>query len=206
MSERRSRQRLLGVREVALEVDITDRRVPAAMDGDPLDRARSDPRAFADVYERYRLSVYRFLRTRGASDDEAADLTAETFERAIRAIRGYRGSGSGIGWLLRIARNAAVDASRRRPRTLIADEADLLWKADGVETPEAAYLAAERSAELRAAIAGLPDASREAIALRYAVGLSTREIAVVIGKSEAATQKLISRALAVLREDHHAED
>jgi RNA polymerase sigma-70 factor (ECF subfamily) len=175
------------------------------MEADPLERARSDPRAFADVYDRYRLSVYRYLRTRGASDDEAADLTAETFERAIRAIRAYRGSGSGIGWLLRIARNAAADASRRRPHTLTTEQADLLRNADVEETPEVAYLAAERSAELRVALAGLPDATREAIALRYAAGLSMREIAFVIGKSEAATQKLISRAIAALREDHHAE-
>jgi DNA-directed RNA polymerase specialized sigma24 family protein len=54
-------------------------------------------------------------------------------------------------------------------------------------------------------VRALPGPTRDAIALRYAAGLSTREIAAVLGKSEAATQKLISRGLAALREDHHVE-
>ena len=52
------------------------------------------------------------------------------------------------------------------------------------------------------AVNRLPDVQREALALRYAAGLTAREIGAVIGKSEQATQKLLSRALATLREEH----
>ena len=73
------------------------------------------------------------------------------------------------------------------------------------ETPEEAYLAAERAAELRELVRGLPEVQRDAIALRYASGLSASEIGQVIGKSEAASQKLIQRALATLREARHVD-
>jgi RNA polymerase sigma-70 factor (ECF subfamily) len=205
MSGTRQDQRLLGVSDRALGVDVTDRQLRATEDADLMERARSSPRAFAEVYELYRLPVYRYLRTRVGSEDEAADLTADTFERAMRAIRTYRGSGSGIGWLLRIARNTAVDAWRRRAPTMPSRHLDRERQVALEEMPEVTYLAAERAAELRAAVAGLPGVTREAIALRYAAGLPTREIAVVIGKSEAATQKLISRGLAALRKEHYAE-
>lgn len=162
--------------------------------------ARTDPMAFGRLYETYRVPVYRYLRTRSVSDDDAADLTAATFERALRAVNGYRPSGSPISWLLRIARNAAIDASRRRRPVLSLDELPPASHPATGLTPEASYLADERIAELRTLVQALPDPQRDAIALRYASGLSTREIATVIGKSEAATQKHLSRALAALKE------
>ncbi len=61
-------------------------------------------------------------------------------------------------------------------------------------------MARESADAIRHAVRSLPAAQREAIALRYAGGLSAREIGGILGKSEAATQKLISRALAQLRE------
>jgi RNA polymerase sigma-70 factor (ECF subfamily) len=75
----------------------------------------------------------------------------------------------------------------------------------GADSPEAHYLHAERDAELRDLVYALPDLARDAVALRYGSGLSAREIGSVIGKSEAATQKLIQRALVALREAHDAK-
>jgi RNA polymerase sigma factor (sigma-70 family) len=75
-----------------------------------------------------------------------------------------------------------------------------------MDSPEERYLHAERDAELRRLVFTLPDLARDAVALRYGAELSTREIAVVIGKTEAATQKVLQRALATLREAHHATD
>ena len=64
--------------------------------------------------ERHRLAVFRYLRTRTRSEDDAVELTAVAFERAITAMPRYRPTGGGIlAWLLRIARNAAIDAGRR---------------------------------------------------------------------------------------------
>jgi RNA polymerase sigma-70 factor (ECF subfamily) len=174
---------------------------PAAATTSASDRAAT----FAALYASHKSAVYRYLRSRTTSDDEAADRTATTFEHAFVALDRLRPDGSALAWLLRIARNAAIDdARRRRP----ADALDDLSEADqpiARETPEEAYLAAERAAELRELVRGLPEVQRDAIALRYASGLSASEIGQVIGKSEAASQKLIQRALATLREARHVD-
>jgi RNA polymerase sigma-70 factor (ECF subfamily) len=67
-------------------------------------------------------------------------------------------------------------------------------------SPEAAAVAAEERALVRRLLSELPDVARDALALRYAGGLPSRDIAQVIGKSEDATKKLLSRSLASLRE------
>ncbi len=165
--------------------------------------ARSDPAAFGLLYRRHRLAVFRYLRTRTRSADDALELTAVAFERALAAIDRYRPTGGGfLAWLLRIARNAAIDAGRRRwAAPILVDPAD--DRLDG--QPEAIVLAQERRVALAAAINDLPEAQREALVLRYAAGLTAREIGNVLGKSDQATQKLISRALATLRERHHVD-
>ena len=161
---------------------------------------RADPSAFHVLYERHWRSVYRYLRARTTDDDAAADLAAVTFERALAGIRGYRPGSSGFrAWLMRIARNAAIDASRRRRPTEGIDAIESLFTDAG---PEAHAVGVERSRELRALVAALPDPQRDAVVLRYSAGLSAREIGVVIGKSEAATQKLMTRALASLKESY----
>ena len=161
--------------------------------------ARSDPAAFGAVYQRHRDAVFRYLRTRTPSEDDAAELTAVTFERALSAIDRYRPSGGGIAaWLLRIARNAAIDAARRTPAAPLPGD---LTTRDAVN-PEGQAIERERLVALAAAVDRLPALHRDAIALRYAAGLTAREIGEVLGKSEQATQKLISRALATLREEY----
>ena len=161
--------------------------------------ARTDAAAFGVLYERHRLAVFRYLRIRTRTEDEAAELTAVAFERALAAMPRYRPTGGGVlAWLLRIARNAAIDAGRRSQAVpFVSDLADPTRAA----SPEASAIERERLATVAAAVDRLPEIQREALALRYAAGLTAREIGAALGKTEHATQKLISRALATLRED-----
>ena len=164
-------------------------------------RARVDPSAFGILYERHRVAVYRYLRVRTDSDDTAADLAALTFERALAGLHRFRPTGGGFpAWLLRIARNAAIDAARRERGTRSLDELPPLAHPAAADDPEAAALRAAELDELRQHVHHLGEPAAEALALRYGAGLSAREIGAVIGKSEAATQKLLSRALETLRE------
>ena len=164
-------------------------------------RTRADPSAFGALYERHRLAVYRYLRARTSSDDAAADLAALTFERALAGLDRFRPAGGGFpAWLLRIARNAAIDAARRDRGTRSLDELPPLGHPAAADDPEAAALRAAELDELRRHVHRLGEPAAEALALRYGAGLSAREIGAVIGKSEAATQKLLSRALEALRE------
>jgi RNA polymerase sigma-70 factor (ECF subfamily) len=162
-------------------------------------RARDDRTAFAALYVRHREAVYRYLRARCASDDDALELTAVTFERALAAMPRYTSRGGGVvAWLLRIARNAVIDEERKR-RPLVPQ-----WKtpeATSAEpTPEEAAIGAEERRALRRLLADLPEVQRDALALRYGTGLTARQIGGVIDKSEEATQKLINRAVARLKE------
>jgi RNA polymerase sigma-70 factor (ECF subfamily) len=167
--------------------------------------ARTSPAAFARLYERHVERVFRFLRARGAPAELASDLTATTFERALANIDRFRPGPAGFApWLLRIARNAYIDAGRRtRPTTQLSD-ADLL--AAGGPSPEDAAIAAEERRWVLGLLTTLPDLQRDAIALRFAAGLSSREIGDVIGKSEDATKKLLTRALAALKESTRHDD
>ena len=165
--------------------------------------ARTDPEAFGQLYRRHRLSVYRYLRSRTTSDDDAIELTAVTFERALVAIPRYRARGGGLpAWLLRIARNAAIDAGRRT--SFIPLDVELVDRRSGA-SPEGVAVANEERLALAQALAALPDPQREAVVLRYTAGLTARQIGEVLSKSESATQKLLSRALASIRE-HYRDD
>jgi RNA polymerase sigma-70 factor, ECF subfamily len=159
------------------------------------DASIRDVSGFARAYERYRLPVYRYLRARGTTDEDALDLTAVTFERAFAKRHAFRSRDGGLGaWLFRIARNAAIDAHRRRrPEGFLADGDDL-----GLATA-ADHTERERR-EVVDAVSTLPAVQRDAIWLRYASGLSAREIGHILGKSEGAIQKQIQRALDALRE------
>jgi len=155
--------------------------------------ARSDPEAFGLIYQRYRGPVYRFLRATGTDDPTAGDLTAITFERALRSIGSYRPDGPGLrAWLFRIARNAAIDRHRaiRPSARLDAVPPDLLHGPDE-----------QASVELRILVAQLPHEARESIDLRYAARLTARESGAIVGRSPDAVQKTITRALAALRQE-----
>lgn len=157
--------------------------------------AIADVDGFARAYAQYRLPVYRYLRARGELEEDALDLTATTFERAFAKRHGFRQRDGGLGaWLFRIARNAAIDAHRRRKAEAFltsSDDVHLAMDADHAER--------ERQ-EVVEAVSTLPEVQREAIWLRYASGLTAREIGSVLGRSEAAIQKQIQRALDTLRE------
>jgi RNA polymerase sigma-70 factor, ECF subfamily len=178
---------------------------PLELADTPLDdrlaaEARTNPHAFAPLYERHLERVFRYLRARGASEEDAAELAALTFERALTKVDRYRPGRSGfVAWLLRIARNAFIDAARRQGNRAVGlDEATELT-APG-QSPEDLAIAAEERRWILSFVARLPDVQRDALALRFAAGLSSREIGTVIGKSEAATKKLLTRSLATLKE------
>lgn len=154
--------------------------------------ATEDRAAFAAIYERHRTPIYRYLRARTATDADAQDLTATTFERAMGAIHRFQPVGGGmVAWLIRIARNAHSDALRQQRRRGIQVASDSSEPA--IDTTDDAVI-------LRSLIDGLPRAQRDAIQLRFAAGLTAREIGGVLGISQAAAQKLVERGLRALKE------
>jgi RNA polymerase sigma factor (sigma-70 family) len=162
-----------------------------------------DRAEFGELYLRYRDPVFRYVRRLCGSEDEAADLTALTFERALARLHGYRGDGAGFApWLFRIARNQAWDARRRKRPWLPLQLLALPRHPQEGSTPEEATLRREAIGEMSRYLDELPEIQRECLLLRYGAGLTAREIGAVVGKSDEATQKLITRALAKLKENY----
>jgi RNA polymerase sigma-70 factor (ECF subfamily) len=167
--------------------------------------ARSNLNSFEALYRRHQLGVFRFMRGRTASNDEAAELTSIAFERALRSIDRYKPSGGRfVAWLFTIARNSALDADRARRRHGSGPAFVPQPQSEPREPVllEDAVVERERMADLRARVERLPAVQRDSIVLRYAGRLTAREISGVLGKSEAATQKILSRALDSLRESY----
>jgi RNA polymerase sigma-70 factor (ECF subfamily) len=177
--------------------------VMPADEADVLAAAAGDQGAFTRLYNRHVPAVYRYLRARVATQEDAADLTQQVFLRAYRRLPEYRPSPSGFGaWLFRIARNAAIDASRRNRQAIPLDAVPewLVPHAAGAG-PEGAAVSAEAVACVRSVIARLGRQKQELLALRFAAGLSSRQIAAVVGKNEPAVKKQLWRLVQQLREE-----
>ena len=161
---------------------------------------RLDPSGFGMLYETHRLAVYRYLRAKTANEEDALDLAADTFERAFASLGRFRRRDGGVqAWLLRIARNTAIDAHRRARRTTDIADADVQLGRMALE----ANRLEERRPKIVDLLGSLPESQREPLLLRYAAGLTAREIGAVLGKREGAIQKQIQRGIAALREASH---
>jgi len=171
--------------------------------------AQTDIHAFAPLYAAYQPRVYRYLRLRVRSSEDAADLTQQVFIQALDALPRYHERGLPFAaWLFRIARNVAIDAQRRN-RNRYRDHATLdglpeaLLRSSGTgDDPEQAVLRRERLDRLRELLAALDAEQRELLSLRFAAGLSSREIAPVVGKREGAVKRQMTRIIQTLREQY----
>ena len=137
--------------------------------------ARGDRVAFAELYDRYASAVYgaclRVLRETQAAEDAAQDAFAAIWRHAdaFDANRGAAGA-----WIGRVARNAALDANRRRALRVTAREVDPV---DDSRTPEELAVAADEAFRLRVALEALPERERTVLGLAYTDGLTQSEIA-----------------------------
>lgn len=169
-----------------------------------MDKAELDAR-FSDLYREHLRDVYSYACYRVGSHHDAEDLTEQTFLQAYRHFERALAESGGRPlrpWLIRIAHNLAANLYRdrsRRPQTTI----------DAVAEPAAIHSTAELVEgrdELRRVLAGvdrLPGDRREALIMRFALGMDNREIARALGRSDGATKVLIHRAIKQLQEIVH---
>lgn len=162
--------------------------VDAARDG--------DSEAFGVLYDRYAPLVYRYVLFRVGDPCLAEDLTSETFLRALRRIASVSYQGRDVGaWFSTIARNLVIDhakSSRARYEIPTADLADALLHNTG---PEQQVLAEATHGELRRCVRQLNADQRECIRLRFLLGLSVTETALLMQRNEGAVKALQHRAI-----------
>ena len=157
---------------------------------------------FSDLYRRHLRDVYSYSYYRVGNHHDAEDLTEQTFLQAYRHFERAQRESNGRPlrpWLIRIAHNLAANFYRdrsRKPQTSIED-------AGVIKAPHDTETLAEGRAELTAVLQGvakLPDDRREALIMRFALGMDNREIARAMGRSDGATKVLIHRAIRQLEE------
>lgn len=166
--------------------------------------ARSDPRAFGVLYQRHVPDVYRYLRALVGNEDDAADLTQVAFLKALDALPRYKPRGTSVRpWLIKIAHNAAVDASRRERRTITIELLPEMFATAPGSDPEAEAIRNEDLGRLSRVLNQLSADKLELLALRFAAGLTNREIAQLRGRSEAAVKKQIFRIIHAVKEQYH---
>lgn len=143
-------------------------------------QAQADPQAFAALYDRYvdRIYAYAYRQTQDAA--LAQDVTAVTFEKALRHIQRFRWQGkSVVAWLYRIARNEAISQLRRR-KWLTPWKGSAPQAAEAGRGPETAVLHREEIARLHQALRQLSSRDQDVLTLRYLEGLSSSEVAEVL--------------------------
>jgi RNA polymerase sigma-70 factor, ECF subfamily len=167
--------------------------------------ARANPAAFGVLYELYVVRIYRYLRTRVSNEEDAADLTQQVFLKALDALPGYQERGLPFAaWLFRIARHSITDNYRQRRDNISWDLLpDVMAVSGHQQDLEEIVLHQESLLRLRRLLEGIDRKKRELLALRFAGGLSTTEIALVVNKSQAAVKKQLTRTLNTLKEHYH---
>ena len=166
---------------------------------------RREPAAFEALVRRHQTTLYNFcLRMLGQPDD-AADVAQETFVQLYSHLGRLDEQEPLAPWLFRVARNRCIDVIRRR-RTVpleLPDESGegnlALEPADEEPLPDEMAERADLQRLLSAAIAELPPAYADVVALRYVGDRSFAEIALILDVDEGAARVRFHRAKSLLR-------
>lgn len=167
--------------------------------------AAGDPHAFAQLVARYQKPVYNLVLRTVGNEQDALDLTQETFVRAWRGLPGFRAEAKFSTWLYRLASNVSIDFLRaqknRRTVSLSAqEESDQAWEMpDPAPGPEARVLQREQAAQLRRALEQLRPEQRQILTLRSMQGLSYEEIGQCLGLRAGTVKSRLARAREQLR-------
>src|SRR4030095_2101331 len=154
-------------------------------------------RDFSELYRAHLRDVYSYAYYRIGNHHDAEDLTEQTFLQAYRHFERAQRESHGRPlrpWLIRIAHNLAANYYRdrsRRPQTNIDDAGALSTP----HTTEGLVQDRDDLARILRGVQQLPDDRREALIMRFALGMDNKEIARALDRTDGATKVLLHRAL-----------
>lgn len=161
-----------------------------------------DDRALARIYNMYSDRIFRYIFYRTGERTRAEDLTGEVFVRFLENVGNFRVGTNGhslalTGWIFRIAHNLVIDDYRRRK---VRNEVDSDPSVDDdMIDPQMTMDLHLTRADLQAALGQLTDDQQTVILLRFDEGMTSGEIAQILGKTETAVKALQRRALAAMQ-------
>jgi len=157
------------------------------------------------LYDQYHVQIYRYLYAHLKHEHDAADLMQQVFFQAWKQRQTYEpGRGSVATWLLSIAHHRLVDFYRVSHPTISWESVPEIMTMD--QDPEEKVISEETIALVRKLLEALSQQEQELLALRFAARLSSAEIAAIVGKSEAATKKQLTRLLRRLQEQYRRQE
>jgi RNA polymerase sigma-70 factor (ECF subfamily) len=167
----------------------------------PKSKAQLDAE-FSDLYRAHLRDVYSYAYYRVGNHHDAEDLTEQTFLQAYRHFERAQRESDGRPlrpWLIRIAHNLAANLYRDRARKP-ASPIDETTTITAPHTTEQLVEGRDELSRILDGVGKLPDDRREALIMRFALGMDNREIARALGRSDGATKVLIHRAIRQLEE------
>ena len=145
------------------------------------------PDSIEESWRQHETAVFNFFRRMGVEPADAADLSQETFVRAIRGARRYRGDGSVRAWAIGIARNVFREWLRRKGWAEVSF-ADL-------PEPRQAH-SGDDFASIEGVLASIDHGLREVLVMRFVLDLSSKDTAAALGISDDAVRQRVVRARA----------
>lgn len=194
-------------------VAVSGRAVPSFADETKfVDRLRAgESAAFDSFIEKYSSDIFSLLYRMTENAEEASDLTQDTFLKAYRSIRSFRGDSDIKTWLFRIAINESRNRfrwwkRRKRDLTISIDatigNSEMTFSeslTDNSKSPEETALSNERDYALRTALLEVPEIYREVVVLCDVDGFSYEEAAIALDIRLGTVKSRISRGREELR-------
>jgi len=161
---------------------------------------RFDPDALRALHNRLYEPIYRYVHYKVSDPQASEDLTSEVFLRVLEALKkGKMWKTTPDAWIFGIARNVVADHYRKTSRRSEVALDERLAMPDEQSLTQRVIVAEEHE-ELAQAISRLTDEQRDVVLLRFMEGLSTNDVAEIMGKKPGAIKGLQHRALRALAE------
>jgi RNA polymerase sigma-70 factor (ECF subfamily) len=162
---------------------------------------QGDREAFGLLYEQYVTRIFNYIYYRTGQVEDAEDITARVFYRALHHINHFKDRGLPFSaWLYRIAHNLVANWHRDRSRKHeipLSDTPSLTYHGD---PPEQELVHSEEHKDLLHFIRRLPPDRQHLLVLKFVEDLSNAEVGRIMGRSEGAVKSLYHRTLMELRE------
>lgn len=163
-------------------------------------RARQDPSAFAELYERYVDRIYAYFYYRTGNQDDAEELTSRFFHRLVERLHLFEDRGVPLSaWLYRIAHNMLANWKRDRSRHPEVSLDSIGAPLQEWRCPEDEVVARAEQEEILELVRQLPEDRQLLLYLKFVEGLPNAEIGRVMGRTEGAIKSLYHRTLVSLR-------
>jgi RNA polymerase sigma-70 factor (ECF subfamily) len=165
-------------------------------------QAATEPDAFGELYERHVRKIYNYIYYRTGNQEDAEDLTARVFQRALKHVANFQDQGVPFSaWLYRIAHNLVANWHRDRSRRPVVPLEDHMFLRGGGAHPEMETIALEERQMLLMAVQHLPPERQQLLILKFVERLSNAEIGAIMDRTEGAIKSLYHRTLNALRDE-----